>query len=140
MAEARAPKGGVAIDMDLEGVDLLEIAVPFALEMLGRELVSVVDVAAAAAVTEMQSNHPYTDRTFLLTQGMRVQRFGRMTRTRAQAIVTFEAEYANIVNDGSVKSKPYPFMPQGERAAERQLVIGGFDALSTFIRTLGMGR
>lgn len=128
------------LDFDLEGVDLLEIAVPFAIEALGQELVSIVDVSAAAAITEMQSNHPYTDRTWLLTRGMRLKRFGRMTRTRAEAIVTFEAEYANIVNNGSWKSKAYPFLPQGERAAERQLIISGFEALGRFIRTLGMGR
>lgn len=125
--------------MDLEGVDLLEIAVPFATEMLAQELTSIVDVSAAAAITEMQQNHPYTDRTWLLTRGMRLRRFGRTTRNQASAMVTFDAEYANIVNDGSWKSKAYPFLPQGERAAERQLVIGGFEALTRFIRTLGMG-
>ncbi len=140
MSEQRSPRGGIAIEMELEGVDLLEIAVPFAMEELGRELTSVVDLAGAAAIKEMQGNHPYTDRTFLLTSGMRLQRFGRMTRTRAQAIVTFDAPYANLVNDGTWKSKAYPFMPQGERAAERELVIRGFDALTSFIRTLGMGR
>jgi hypothetical protein len=136
---ARSSPGGVSIDMDLEGVDLLEIAMPFAIERLGIALTTVVDLAAVAAVEEMQSNHPYTDRTWLLTRGMTVRRFGRVTRNMAQAAVTFEADYAGMVNDGTAKSRPYPFLPQGERAADRKLVIEGFTALTDFINTIGMG-
>ena len=128
------------LEMDLEGVDELTIGFLTGMDVLANDLANIVVEACVAAMFEMQTNHPYTDRTNLLTQGMKVRRFGRMTRTRAEAILTFDAPYANIVNDGSVKSRAYPFMPQGERRAGVVLMTGAFNALSRFIGSLGMGR
>jgi hypothetical protein len=71
---------------------------------------------------------------------VRVKRFGRLTRTRAESIVTFEAPYANLVEDGTWKSRPYPFMPQGMRAGSLELYYRATVALDKFVRTIGMGR
>lgn len=50
----------------------------------------------------------------------------------AEAIVTFDAPYAGWVNDGTSKSKPYPFIPVGMAAARDTLDQLCGDALTSF--------
>lgn len=110
-----------------------------AVDYLSQDLEQVVMDAGDAAIIEMQGNHPYQDRTYTLSGGMQC-RLGKRSRYRAEAFVHFLAPYANIVNDGSVKSQPYPFVPQGEAAGQRRLEENMTDALNKFCLTLSRKR
>lgn len=94
--------------------------------------------ACVEAVRAMQGNHPYTDRTRLLTDGMRV-RIGRKTRWTSVSEVRFEAPYANIVNDGSKTAKPYPFVPIGIHAADTRMERCIREMMTIFCHTAAGG-
>ncbi len=129
-------KLGYGIDFDLEGVDELSMDLDFAKDILAQDMMHAVVSAGDAAIVAMQADHSYTDRTFLLSGSMRCKPFGRATRTRAEAIVTFGAKYAKMVNDGVPgKSRPYPFIPVGMAAARDELDLCMSHALNTFCRT-----
>lgn len=128
------------MEFEFEGIEGLQSDLNKMTDLLAADLSRVVYDAAQAGVVAMRENHPYQDRTFLLTDGMHAKPFGRTTRTRAEAIIIFKAKYAKYVNDGTTKSKPYPFLPIGEKAAGIALMTGAFEAVSTFIRTIGMKR
>lgn len=102
-----------------EGVDALEIATEVAREHISRDLGTSVLEAADEAIREMRTAHSYTDRTYRLTDTM--TRKLRSTRNTATATITFGAPYAKFVNDGTKKSKPYPFVPGGLVVAEKVL-------------------
>lgn len=125
-------KMGFGIDFDLEGIEELSADLNFSRDVLAQDLMHAVVSAGDAAIEAMQTDHPYTDRTFLLSGGMRCRQFGRATRSRAEAIVTFDAPYAKHVNDGTSKSKPYPFIPVGMAAARDELERCVTHALDVF--------
>lgn len=126
--------GGMSITFDLEGVDELSADLNSAYSYLSQDLQTAVLQAGDDAVTAMQVDHPYTDRTQMLTGGMYCKPFGRNTKTRAEAVVMFKAPYAKFVNDGTSKSKPYPFIPVGMAAARDSLVDRCSYALSVFCK------
>lgn len=126
-------------EFELEGVDELAGDLSAAIDDFGTDLREAVMRAGESAVQEMQQNHPYQDQTQRLTGGMQCRQ-GRQTRYTAQAEVTFEAPYAKYVNDGTVKSRAYPFLPQGMRAAELELERCVDTAIGLFCTTLGLSR
>lgn len=127
------------IDFDLEGVDEFALDLSAALDNLGADLRHCVLDAGDAAISRMQVDHSYTDRTFKLSGGMKCKLFGRQTRTMANAAVTFLASYAGAVNDGTTKSKPYPFVPQGLEAAGDALERSVSFSLDIFCSTSARG-
>lgn len=120
------------LNFDLEGVDDFALDLSAATDYLGDDLRNAVLQSGDAAIAAMQGDHPYTDRTFLLSGGMRCRLFGRNTKTMAEAAVTFLAPYAGYVNDGTSKSKPYPFIPIGMATARDELETLCVDALDHF--------
>lgn len=123
-----------SIEFDLVGeyIDALKTDIIVGREAMSRELMDIVLDAADAAVLEMQLNHPYTDRTQMLSGGMQVKP-GRESRYTASATIVFLAKYAKFVNDGTVRSRAYPFIPQGMDAAQRVLDARGAGALGVFL-------
>lgn len=129
---------GYQIGFDLEGVDELSQDMSEAFSYLSQDLQNAVIEAGDDAVRAMQSNHPYTDRTQYLTGGMYCRPFGRTTKTRAEAMVLFQAPYAKFVNDGVPgKSRPYPFLFIGKEAAEASLETRCSYALTVFCKRSG---
>lgn len=127
------------ITFDLEGVEELSADFHAGIDTLGQDLQHAVLEAADAAISEMQGNHPYQDRTFLLSGGMYVKP-GRMTRLTANAEVRFQAPYANIVEDGQEgRARPYPITPQGIQAADIRLQQCVDDAAAAWCATMAKG-
>jgi len=110
-----------------------------AVDYLSQDLPQVALDAGDAAVTAIQQNHPYQDRTYLLSAGTHCVP-GRVSKWRAEAIVQFQAPYANIVEEGSVKAQPYPFIFIGREAAEHKLEERMNEALTKFCQTLSRKR
>jgi len=125
----------MGITFDLEGVDGLSFDLSSALDDLGADLRSCVLDAGDAAITRMQTDHPYQDRTYQLSGGMQCKMFGRQTRTMANVAITFKAPYAAAVNDGTEKSRPYPFVPQGLESAAAVLEHSVSYSLDKFCAT-----
>lgn len=121
------------IQCTLEGFEGFENDWNVAIEEFARDLDRCVMLPAQAAVTAMKSSHPYTDRTWLLTNTMDAVP-GRRSHWQAEADVIFGAPYAKFVNDGTVKSRPYPFIPIGLRAAGPKLEDCVEDAMMQFCR------
>lgn len=125
---------GVSFSFDLEGVEEFEKDLTTAAAYLSRDLQTAALQAGDEAINAMRTNHPYTDHTYLLTDGMYCKPFGRRAKTHAEAVVQFKAKYAKFVNDGTVKSKPYPFLPIGIAAAEKVLEERCAQALGFFCK------
>lgn len=122
----------------LEGISGFEADIVRGMENLTHDLEWMVTQAGEAGIEEMQHNHPYTDQTYKLSGGMHITD-GDFTRTRCTKYIDFLAEYAGFVNDGTSKSKAYPFLPQGITAAQKRLDECASDALASYCRTLSGG-
>lgn len=104
------------------------------------DLAACADGAAQAGIEAYQANHPYTDRTGLLSgigQDGPYHRPGRRSRWQSTTVIEFEAPYANIVNDGSKTARPYPFVPIIEAGGvpELERLLDG--AIDLFLERLG---
>lgn len=130
--------GLATISFDLTGIEGLEADIGVAYDNLVHELDYIVEESCEAGIREMQANHPYTDRTFLLSGGMHITE-GKRTRTRCTKYIDFMAPYAGYVNDGTSKSQPYPFLPQGIEAAQRNLDERMNSAMDRYCRTVAGG-
>ncbi len=80
--------------------------------------------ASAAGIEEARANHPYTDRTGHLSG---IGDGGGDTNSHAEQTPDGEAEmvwpvpYAGFVDNGTIRSRPYPFTPQARQRAEAEL-------------------
>lgn len=106
-----------------------------AYDELSNDLEYATVQAGEAGIEEMQRNHPYTDRTYQLSGGMHITD-GERTRMRCTKYIDFLAPYARYVNDGTAKSRPYPFLPQGVEAAQKRLDECMQQSLDHFCRVL----
>lgn len=127
--------GLATVSFSFEGMETFEGDWATAFDYLVQDIEHAAQEAAEAAIDEMQRNHPYTDRTGQLTGGMYV-RDGQRTRLRCTKFVEFIAPYAKFVNDGTVRSRPYPFLPQGVEAAQKRLDECMDDATAAFCKNL----
>lgn len=125
-----------SLTFEIEGIDELGAAGSEALDFLSQALPQAVLDAGDAAVSAMQLSHPYQDRTYKLSGGM-MCKLGRRTKWTALANVTFKAKYAGFVNDGTSRSRPYPFIPIGERAAAPVLERCMGQALDVYCKMIG---
>lgn len=125
-----------SLTFDIEGIVELAAAGSEALDFLSQALPQACVDAGDAAVSAMQLSHPYQDRTYRLSGGMRC-RLGRRTRWAALANVTFNAPYAGYVNDGTSRSRAYPFLPIGEAAAAPVLEDRMSRALDIYCKMIG---
>ncbi len=124
--------GDEEIWFEFEGLDELASDWFSAVDYLSvQDLPEVCLAAAEDAVVEMQHNHPYTDRTQFLTGGMHARK-GRQTRRTCEAVVEFMAPYSKYVDEGTSRSKPYPFVFIGEEKAEISLERRCAQALDRF--------
>lgn len=71
--------------------------------------------AARDGIARAKADHPYTDRTGQLTGTATVE----ITRVNGDvsALMQWPQPYASFVDQGTQRSKPYPFTPQAERSA-----------------------
>jgi hypothetical protein len=76
--------------------------------------------AADYGVSTMQESHPYQDRTYNLSGSMHVVPATDADGKR-EAELQVDAEYASYVDQGTSRSRAYPFMALGEHAAEEAL-------------------
>lgn len=78
--------------------------------------------AAVAGVEAAQADHPYTDRTYQLSGSAHAE--PRSGVRSPGAVMIWPADYASYVNNGTERSKPYPFVPRAMEAAEAALFYG----------------
>lgn len=126
----------MGITVEIEGLEALRAQLKEASDTLHDGMYSAVHEAADLGAKEARDTHPYTNRTYNLEN----KTVGRMLREDRQAGVyagdiIAKPRYASYVNDGTSRSRPYPFMPQAERKA-RQV----FDRIvdSTIARVLAI--
>lgn len=72
--------------------------------------------AAGEGVAEAKANHPYTDRTGNLTDSAHVNPL-----SGGDAEMVWPMPYAGYVDEGTVRSKPYPYTPQAQKKAADEL-------------------
>lgn len=90
--------------------------------------------AADAGIEEAQANHPYTDRTRNLTGSAHVE---PADDGGPGADMVWPAEYADYVDKGTERSRPYPFTPQAEDRAQASLDRSLETAVDRFVKTAG---
>lgn len=127
----------------VEGVEQFEQRWLRAFDELERDSRGAASQGAHAGVEKMQADHPYTDRTYNLTQSMAAVDFVPDVETddgiEHGAEIVVGAEYASFVDRGTSRSRPYPFTPKAERAAEREAMRAERDALRNFRRAVKGG-
>lgn len=140
----------------VEGVDELDRAWGAAASQLERDTDRATVAAADASVSAMQSNHPYEDQTYNLSGSMHVVEHAPRPDTDGMPLtdavigllgaesadttlyeseVVIPADYASHVNWGTKHMKARPFLPTGEREAERALTREEREAADRFERS-----
>ena len=105
--------------VDIEGLTELDLDIALAVHELDEDLGQACLDGADAGVAEMQANHPYTDRSYRLSGEMHAEPVDENGKRHAEMVIP--APYASYVDRGTSHAKPYPFTPQGEKAAEDKL-------------------
>ena len=110
-----------------EGLDALKAAFRRADDELRLELREVSLNAAAEGIRAARSEHPYTDRTYHLSgegDGGSDENSHAEQRRDGIAEMVWPVEYASFVDEGTNRSRPYPFTPQAHARAEQILQEG----------------
>jgi hypothetical protein len=106
----------------IEGLDELEHAWADEVKQLEWDLDKTALVAARAGVEAVREDHPYTDRTYQLTETARA-----LPHTYAGdeepggAMMIWPKGYAGFVDDGTSRSRAFPFSPKAAEVAEATL-------------------
>jgi hypothetical protein len=110
-----------------EGLDALKTAFRTADDDMRLGLREISLEAAAEGIREARTNHPYTDRTYHLSgegDGGSNQNSHAEQRANGDAVMVWPVEYASYVDQGTSRSRPYPFVAQAEERAEQVLAYG----------------
>lgn len=104
--------------------------------------------AAGAGITAAQEDHPYQDHRepgksfewkgmigLTDTSHAEQPRIGSQSQG-FEADMVWPADYARFVNDGTSRSKPYPFTPIAVEAAKKKLDEGVAQAVANFTRNV----
>lgn len=107
------------IECSLEGLDELKAEHSAACDELDQDLNDAAVTAAGDGVKAAQDQHPYTDRTYQLTEraGVELESFG-------EASMVWPKEYASFVDEGTSRNAAYPFTPIAKARAESSLDNG----------------
>jgi len=90
--------------------------------------------AGDEGVKAEQADHPYTDRTYNLSASAHVE----PTDDGEPGVdMVWPADYASYVNDGTERSRPYPFVPIAEERAEQVLNYDLINAVDAFRDKVG---
>lgn len=129
---------------DIDGMDDLVKDLADATKQLNRDLSEAALDAAAGAMRAFQGSHPYQDRTYGLTGDSHVEQdsasgrdaSGRFTGVRGAALV-WPAPYASFVDEGTSRSKAYPFRERTEKNAEQRFADLSLKAVDKFVKKVG---
>jgi HK97 gp10 family phage protein len=124
----------VTISIEFEGIEEFRRNCQEAAKELDAGLYSAVKEAAEAGALEARTNHPYTNRTGML-EANTVALMLRQGFANYEGEIFANREYASYVNDGTSRSRPYPFMPQAEAKARQ---VFDFITGSTVARVLAI--
>jgi len=101
-------------------------------------LAEAVKATSEAGAHEAQANHPYTDRTRDLTKSIHAEP-ARISGRNVDGAIVADEYYASFVNNGTSRSKPYPFMPIAERKANDVIEENTERACDRFCDTVNRG-
>ncbi len=118
----------VTFTCEIEGIDELVREHHAACDDLDRDLRDASLAAAAAGVKQAQEQHPYTDRTYQLTETAHAEP-SKDTSGEDSAEMVWSKEYASYVDKGTGRSAPYPFTPQARERAASSLDRGAEQAV-----------
>ena len=105
----------------LEGLAAFREKCASAASALRDDLADASFDAAAAGVEAATDMHTYEDHTYQLTErGIPRREYDNATSDLIAEMI-WEAEYASFVDEGTVRSKAYPFTPAALAAAEPEL-------------------
>lgn len=113
----------MTITVEIEGLDELQRDWGATVDELESDLRDASREAATAGVQEAQNNHPYTDRTYQLTETAHVEPYKDVDGAGVADMV-WSKDYASFVDKGTSRSGPYPFTPQASERAESSLERG----------------
>lgn len=91
-----------------------------ALDAFSDELADAVDVSCKAGAKYSQNHHPYTDRTYHLTDTT----FGKVVhraRYAVEGVLGWVQDYAKYVDQGTSRSRAYPFVQAAVAYTEKAL-------------------
>ena len=108
----------MTITVEVEGLEEFKRSCEEARRELDAGLYSAVKEAAEAGAKEARDNHPYRNRTGMLERNT-VALMLREGFNNYEGEIFANREYASYVNDGTSRSRPYPFMPQAEAKARQ---------------------
>jgi hypothetical protein len=120
----------MTITVELEG--LAELAHTLDASRLTTRVTHVVREAAALGIEAAQTHHDYTDRTYKLT-GDATTEIISADPYDPEFEMVWPVPYAGFVDEGTKRSKPYPFTPIAKAAAQGALEINGDTAVDEFV-------
>lgn len=93
----------------VQGVDQIVSNLTLLSPAIGKRIAVALDITAKEVVNFARQNHPYTDRTTNLTQSID-QGDIVIHKNGVEAYVVARQPYASFVEEGTRRSKPYPFL------------------------------
>lgn len=102
---------------DIEGLEELKAEWAEGCDELGRDLETTTLLAAKDGIERAKTVHPYTDRTGNLTGEAHANALAR------GAAMVWGMTYASFVDQGTSRSRPYPFTPGAVAVAEESLDV-----------------
>lgn len=109
------------IGITIEGIEDVTRALLAAKGTVGDVIALGVREAIYEGAQEAKATHRYTDRTGNLTASIRAVP-GVYARTGSDGDIVATMPYASYVENGTYRSRPYPFMAQAYQRAERVLL------------------
>ncbi len=128
----------------VEGIEAFKARASAAIDQLRLDLREGVLDAARQGIEEARRNHPYKDRTGVLS-GYRAAKGGRATSAvqvnnssedNFMADMVWPAFYAGYVDKGTSTNRPYPFTPQAVAVATKALDENVQRATDKYIRSI----
>lgn len=126
----------MTVTVNVDDVLALEGVAEEAVTELLNDVALAVRNAAEEGVREATVNHPYTDRTYRLSTTARASAMSR-GKFEKEVDMVWPAPYAGFVDEGTSRSKAYPFTPQASAKAEETLERDVDAAVDKFVRKLG---
>lgn len=124
------------VTVDIHEFDAFADLGEAAAEEMRVEIWRAVQDAADEGIREAQTHHPYTDRTFQLSGTAQASRV-RGSKFEPSADMVWPAPYAGYVDEGTSRSRPYPFTPQAEAKADEVLAHKVEHAIDRFVSRIG---
>lgn len=105
---------------------------------LDRELSNGLQRAAELVALQASTTHPYTDRTGGLSRSIQAAPvIGSIATHNLRGVVVAGEDYASFVEEGTSRSRPYPYLAPAAAAVDAAISTEGEKALEAAARRAG---